>query len=136
MFLGVVALEIKNENNQKTNKKIVHLYSQSNGLPDITIDNANNLFVGNLLFVTPNEDGTYSFEKLEGTFINDDQILLQINNLIEAEKEMLKKDRKIFIHNFGDFGQLGDEIFYNVSSRFRVISLLEEKLKNNQKKLV
>lgn len=129
MFLGVVSTIDKNLSKQNLNKndeKTIHLCDRANELTTIVLKNADNLSFGDLVLLDIN-DNNYNFKKIEFSSSFDQNLLIQFYNLIVAEKEKLKEDEIIFKQNFGDFGQLGKEIFYCFSNRNRLIEKLNNK---------
>lgn len=129
MFLGVVSTidkDLSKQNLNKNDEKTIHLCDRANELTTIVLKNADNLSFGDLVILDVKDD-CYKFEKLELSSDFDENLLIQLYNLIENEKLMLKSDQKVFKHNFGDFGKLGEEIFYCFSNRNRLIQLLNNK---------
>lgn len=129
MFLGVVATTKKDINNQSLDKRsdrTIHLCDRANKLTTIVIPNADNLTFGNLIILDVKDD-CYKFERLKSSSNVDENLLIQLYNLIENEKLMLKTDEEIFKKNFGDFGKIGEEIFHTFSSRYHLIELLKTK---------
>ncbi len=129
MFLGVVATTKKDINNQSLDKRsdrTIHLCDRANKLTTIVIPNADNLTFGNLIILDLKDD-CYKFERLKSSSNVDENLLIQLYNLIENEKLMLKTDEEIFKKNFGDFGKIGEEIFHTFSSRYHLIELLKTK---------
>ena len=99
---------------------------RANKLTTVVVSDADNLSFGDLVILDVKDD-CYKFEKLELSSDFDENLLIQLYNLIENEKLMLKSDQKVFKNNFGDFGKLGEEIFYCFSNRNRLIQLLNNK---------
>lgn len=93
MYLGVVSSVVKKEEyREKSNKVIVSLCDRANKLTEIIVENANNLEIGDLLFVKLGENEKYDIEKIDIPFSIkycklDENFLFQLFNLIGKEKE-------------------------------------------------
>lgn len=132
MFLGIVATTKKEIYKQKSNERTIHLCDRANKLTEVVIPNADTLSFGDLVILDVRSEDSYNFKKIKNPFETEqnqmiEDLLSQLYNLIEREKEMLKVDEEIFKKNFGDFGKLGEEIFLSFSDRYRLIRLLKTK---------
>ena len=89
MYLGVVSNTITKLNEQTVEEyTIISLCDRANKLTKITLKNAKEFKIGDLLFVKIDEDGVYNFEKvLDLVFDKDSRLdeifLFQFFNLID-----------------------------------------------------
>ena len=127
MFLGIVATPKKEIYRIKSSERTIHFCDRNNKLTTSIIPNASTLTFGNLVILDDSESYNYkNLLELEQNQFNQD-ILFQLYELLEKEKEMLSVDAEVFKKNFGDFGKIGEEIFTSFSSRAKLIKILNDK---------
>ena len=99
MYLGVVSNTIIKQNEQTLERyALISLCDRANKLTKITLKNAKEFKIGDLLFVKIDEDGVYNFEKVPDLVFDKDSrldeiFLFQFFNLIDEETKTLKKEK-------------------------------------------
>ena len=100
MYLGVVSNTITKLNEQTLERYVlISLCDRANKLTKISLKNANEFKIGDLLFVKVDEDGVYNFEKVPDLVFDKDSrldeiFLFQFFNLIDEETKTLKKEKE------------------------------------------
>ena len=100
MYLGVVSNTVIKQNEQTLERYVsISLCDRANKLTKITLKNAKEFKIGDLLFVKIDEDGVYNFEKVPDLVFDKDSrldeiFLFQFFNLIDEETKTLKKEKE------------------------------------------
>lgn len=108
MYLGVVSNTVIKQNEQTLERYVlISLCDRANKLTKITLQNAKEFKIGDLLFVKIDADGVYNFEKVPDLILCknpdlvidkdsrlDENFLFQFFNLIDEETEFLKKEKE------------------------------------------
>ena len=135
MYLGVVSNTVTKQNEQTLEYVSISLCDRANKLTKITLKNAKEFKIGDLLFVKIDEDGVYNFEKVPDLVFDkdsrlDETFLFQLFNLIDEETETLKQEKEK-MHQEAKQNELIFKVLSSLFGNFTFREFVIETLRHN-----
>ena len=136
MYLGVVSNTIIKQNEQTLERyALISLCDRANKLTKISLKNANEFKIGDLLFAKVDEDGVYNFEKIPDLVFDkdsrlDETFLFQLFNLIDEEIETLKQEKEK-MHQEAKQNELIFKVLSSLFGNFTFREFVIETLRHN-----